>query len=248
MMHIYICDDNPIELDIIEQIVNDYLAFHSEIQKPVVNSFSNPYVLLDSISQQEEMNIYLLDIDLKCDLDGITTATQIRQKDPRGFIIFITTHDECIPLTFQNQVEALGYIIKGTDDFREQLMNTLARAFSRYKDFYSERNVEKPTKIKVKIGTGHHYVHIDNLIYAQTSEQQHRVKLYTTTDYMEYYGSLAELKKSLTDDFFCCHRSTIVNLRHVTYANYSKKYLLMDNGHTVPISYTKIESFKKHFT
>ena len=57
--------------------------------------------------------------DLGADINGINLGEEIRQLDPTGYIIFITTHAELSHLTFKYKVEALDYIIK--DDFSEDL-------------------------------------------------------------------------------------------------------------------------------
>lgn len=49
-------------------------------------------------------------------MNGFELAQEIRKFDPRGFIIFITTHAELSYMTFTYKVEALDYIIKDDID------------------------------------------------------------------------------------------------------------------------------------
>nr|WP_235032807.1 hypothetical protein [Enterococcus sp. CSURQ0835] len=45
-------------------------------------------------------------------MNGIDLAEEIREKDVQAKIIFITTHDELIPLTIQHHIKALGFVTK----------------------------------------------------------------------------------------------------------------------------------------
>ena len=70
------------------------------------------FSLLEKIKETGEVGIYFLDIDLKTDMTGLTLAQEIRKYDPRGFIIFITTHSEMSYMTFIYKLEALDFILK----------------------------------------------------------------------------------------------------------------------------------------
>lgn len=59
----------------------------------------DPYEFIEYIKENTASGIYFLDVDLKSDINGIQLAEQIREYDPRGFIVFITTHAEMSYLT-----------------------------------------------------------------------------------------------------------------------------------------------------
>lgn len=97
MLPIYICED---ELSIRQHIyshISDYYAFHPEFEQPEIIAFSDPHQLLSSLPDNANMGIYLLDIQLNSDINGLELAKEIRFRDPKGFIIFITSHGEYVP-------------------------------------------------------------------------------------------------------------------------------------------------------
>ena len=93
MIPIYLCEDNTLQLDLLKSMIEKYIfiqAYDMEIRQAV----HTPHELLDLLPDQPENAVYFLDIHLHSDMDGIELASAIRQKDPRAFIIFTTTHSE----------------------------------------------------------------------------------------------------------------------------------------------------------
>ena len=110
MIPIYLCEDNPLQLDLLKSMIEKYIfiqAYDMEIRQAV----HTPHELLNLLPDQPENAVYFLDIHLHSDMDGIELASAIRQKDPRAFIIFTTTHSEMAMTTFRYQVEPLGFLI-----------------------------------------------------------------------------------------------------------------------------------------
>ncbi len=75
-------------------------------------STDNPEELIEQLKKSENTGLYFLDIDLKSSKNGLMLAKEIREYDPRGFIVFITSHSEMSFITFQYKVEALDFILK----------------------------------------------------------------------------------------------------------------------------------------
>ncbi|MGV7275496.1 response regulator, partial [Mycobacterium kansasii] len=82
-----------------------------------------PHEILASVRRQSpEKAVFLLDIALNSDINGIQLASEIRDLGGRNKIIFVTTHTELSLTVFQYQVEALDFILK---DFPDQLYDRL---------------------------------------------------------------------------------------------------------------------------
>lgn len=129
MIPIYLCEDNALQLDLLKSMIEKYIfiqAYDMEIRQAT----HTPYELLDLLPDQPENAVYFLDIHLHSDMDGIELASAIRQKDPRAFIIFTTTHSEMAMTTFRYQVEPLGFLIKDDPNYTCRFF-TVCRAFSR---------------------------------------------------------------------------------------------------------------------
>ena len=88
-MKIFILEDDSL------QILRLKLVLESIQPNLVIQTFKESDKLLQHITQPDENNIYLLDIELKNSRYGGFEASQrIREVDNLGTIIFITTHSE----------------------------------------------------------------------------------------------------------------------------------------------------------
>ncbi|HHJ7113798.1 TPA: response regulator [Streptococcus pyogenes] len=63
--------------------------------------------------RERKTSAFFLDIDIKGeDKKGMEIAVEIRNRDPHAVIVFVTTHSEFMPVSFQYQVSALDFIDK----------------------------------------------------------------------------------------------------------------------------------------
>lgn len=75
----------------------------------------------------------------------------------------------------------------------------------------------------------------ESIIYIEGSN--HNVYIYTDKKDIMVYDSLQQILKQLSDDFYQCHRSFIINFNHVK--RIEKEYVVMDNGEHVSVSRLK---------
>ena len=111
MIHIYLCEDDKRQLARWISIIEKYLLMNST-ESLLYCTSSTPEDLLKVRSHSNITGLYFLDIDLRAEKNGIELAEEIRKYDPRGYIVFVTTHSEMAYLTFQYKVEAMDFIIK----------------------------------------------------------------------------------------------------------------------------------------
>ena len=114
MLKVYICEDDKSQRDQYSKIIQDIIAIENLDFKVEMIS-EDPRKVLEHVKnvKGQGSGIYFLDIELKVDdLNGIILAQEIRKYDPRGFVVFVTTHSEMTLLTFKYNVEAMDYIIK----------------------------------------------------------------------------------------------------------------------------------------
>ncbi|NVY53265.1 DHH family phosphoesterase [Listeria monocytogenes] len=116
MLPVFICEDNRMQRERLTKYIEDYIMVeHFDMKLEL--STGDPFELVSRMPTHQGMGLYFLDIDLgQPDMNGFELAQEIRKFDPRGFIIFITTHAELSYMTFTYKVEALDYIIKDDID------------------------------------------------------------------------------------------------------------------------------------
>ena len=104
MTEVYLCDNEPTWIEQMEQAVLDFMI-GSDWALTVACRAAAPEAVLDQLTKNNTSGgIYFLDIALGADMTGLTLAQEIRKYDPRGFIIFVTTHSEI--LSFRSSIHS----------------------------------------------------------------------------------------------------------------------------------------------
>ena len=93
MIDVYICEDNSEQRKVIVQYIRTAILIE-EYDMELSIETGDPEKILDAVKDSENMGLYFLDIELQADMNGLILANKIREYDPRGFIIFITSHSE----------------------------------------------------------------------------------------------------------------------------------------------------------
>lgn len=232
MLKIFICEDNLEEKRRLENVIKQTILMERFDMKLFLST-SNPYEVLDTIKKNPVYGLYFLDVDLGVDLNGIELAEQIRKYDPRGFIIFITTHDEMSHLTFLYKVEAMDYIPKDDSHFMslrvKECLKNVAVKFDA---------ILPPTDEIFSIKTGERVINVNlfDIYYFETSPIVHKVILHSKNRRIEFYGKMKEIEKSLDNSFCRCHSSYIVNRNHIQEINKKERIVYLKNGSTCLIS------------
>ena len=105
MIDIYICEDSEEQREAITHYVESAVLIR-EYDMKIKISTNSPEKIIEELKLSDNTGIYFLDIDLQSTKNGILLAKEIREYDPRGFIIFVTSHSEMSFLNFQYKVES----------------------------------------------------------------------------------------------------------------------------------------------
>lgn len=186
----------------------------------------DPYETLSACEESQNTGVYFLDVDLGCDINGIQLAEKIRKSDPRGFIIFVTTHAEMSYLTFKYKVEALDYIIK--DDFSD-LGSRVYNCLNNINDKYRSLNNSIQKTLTIKLPDRQLVVEYEKILFFETSSTPHKVNLHCTDRQMEFYAQLSDLNEKLDERFVRCHRSFLVNKDNIRQIDKHSKMIIMKN-------------------
>lgn len=243
MINIFICEDNLEERRKIEKIVDNTLLTE-DFDMKVFISTGDPYEILEKVKMKTSTGLYFLDVDLGMEINGIQLAEQIRKYDPRGFIVFITTHEEMSHLTFLYKVEALDYIYK--DDFQTSSL----KIQECIKNVDSKVNL-KPDSLEkyfsVKSGGELLSIHYSDIIYFETASTIHKVVLHTENRQIEFYAKMKNLENSLDESFFRCHNSYLINKNHLVEINKKERVAYMSNGEECLLSIRSLKKICEYF-
>ena len=127
MLKIFVLEDEWIQQSRIESVLQELIA-HKSLQCKAPEVFGKSSQLLDAITERGAHHLFFLDIEIKGEeKKGLEIAKEIRKKDPHATIVFVTTHSEFMPITFQYKVAALDFIDKtlGEEEFRERISSAI---------------------------------------------------------------------------------------------------------------------------
>lgn len=137
MLRIAICDDQPKELEIINEYILQYLDTHT--LEADLKKYTHPDTLLSSI-ETESFHIYLLDIIMPM-VSGLELGQSIRRISREAQIVYITTEPSYALDAYA--VNPLHYLIKPVE--KQALFSVLELALSKV-NFGKEITVTLKTK------------------------------------------------------------------------------------------------------
>lgn len=225
MIKVYLCDDEPIWLKKIEHAIITYQV-RTDWDFSIAAKASSPDELLAYIKEQKPSHgIYFLDVDYKTTVNGIDLGAELRRLDPNAFLFFITTHEEMAMETFRLKLMALDYIIKDSDNFREQIHQCLRHI----EDTYASQQNTAET-LTLQISGSHRILLKKDIYYIESQKGQHKLSIHTTQGVLSISASLGALQQELGQDFILCSKGCLVNVTHIIATDYSKKALTLNNG------------------
>lgn len=231
-MNIAICDDNPLELKKIADVVK---SFASRSMLPVrFRTYTDAETML-SAAKEEFFTHYLLDVMMP-GMDGISAAHEIRSFDTEAKLIFLTNSRDYAYQSYR--VKAYDYLLKPIQS--EELTALLKQSQAQ----------EESSQDCLSIQSGRCIFRIPfaKLSFLEVN-QKHLYFFMTDGDVRQLPGSLSEFEDCLLSHpgFVKIHRSYIVNLQHV--AALTPKGCIMFGGKDLPVSrflYNDIQ--KKYMT
>ena len=223
MIHIAICDDEKQMSDHIRTFVSDF--FCKKNREISLRTFLSGEELLNYDGQ---IDILFLDIQMK-DIDGMETARRLRADRFQGFLIFITVLKEMVFRSFE--VQAFDYLVKPVEEkqFERTMERLLASMHSTGED-----------SLLVQKGYEGRIIRKDEIVFCEIIDRKIYLNL-VSDEVLDYYERIENLETKLGGRFFRCHRSYLINLKHLK--GYKNGAAYMDNGREIPVSRLRSKEF-----
>ena len=227
-MQIAICDDEKN----IRELIGDKVK--SQFPEAEIDFYSSGDELLLS---DNLMDILFLDIQMS-GRNGMETARELRKKDKRTIIIFVTAAEEYVFQAFD--VGAFHYIVKPIDN--EKFVEVLCGAVEELEDknLYDKPHDEK--HLLINNGGVHIKVKIDDIIYAEVFNRI--VVIHKMDETIEYYGKMSDLETLAGDSFFRPHRAYLINFKYVE--KYDSTTIYLEKGTALMAKQNYSEFVKKY--
>jgi len=227
-MQIAICDD---EKNIRELISEKVLKQFPEAEVDFYSS-GDELLLADKL-----IDILFLDIQMS-GKNGMETARELRKKDKKTIIIFVTAVEEYVFQAFD--VGAFHYIVKPIDD--EKFTEVLCNAVDELKALDTYTAASEKRYMMINNGGVHIKVNIDDIVYAEVFNR--KVVIHKLNETIEYYGKMSDLEAIVGDRFFRPHRAYLINFKYVE--KYDSSTIYLENG-TAIISKQNYPEFVKKY-
>lgn len=219
MLKIAICEDNPLDSDVLKDELEKYFSSRFlENGTAVYYCFKSGN---EFIAAQEGFRYDLVLLDIYMDLmDGMEVARRIRMENRSVPIVFITNSDDHAMDGYE--VEASGYLLKPVAS--EKLWAVLDRIFS---SFVKEGTVRFFFRRKK--------VELDMSVILFIESRGRSLLIYCAGDVVyKINEKLDDMEKRMDNpDFLRCHKSYLVNMTHIVSAD--GNFFLLSSGARVPI-------------
>lgn len=222
-MKILICDDEQTYLNTLRIHVEEYMQ-----NRHVLYTIT---ALLDAaqLPKEEAFDLVFLDIQMP-NIDGITLAKQLRERNPKLALFFVTNYDEyqddamdLQAFRFFEKPFNVNRLYAGLDKAMEYIDGS-------YVDIYLSENAAQQRVIA------------DDIIYV--TREGRKVSAITTIREFCVAEKFDDLCAKLPQSFFYpVHKSFFVNLHYVDRYTYTE--LLLTNGVRIPIAPRKQSAFHK---
>ena len=245
MISIYLCEDNPKQLEYFTKIIRNFLLMQ-DLDAELTCSVTTPKELLDKLEEDSpDFGLYFLDICLGKNMNGLQLGKKIREKDPFGDIVFITSKSELCLLIFQYEVRALDFIVKDDIELLSEKIVKCIRAANRK---YQKMHTDVSESFFIKQGGEQVEIPVDEVLYIETlKEAPHKVMICTKSKVYHTYGTIKEFEVLLKPyHTFCrCHQSILVNEKYIQDMDKRKGQILLTNGSTCRASVRFLRNGKK---
>src|SRR5690625_1146160 len=204
-MSIFILEDDVIQAQQLKRVVTEICERH-QVPYDFIEVTSRSTDLIEKIPSTTYLPIYFLDIEIKDEeRKGLEVAQEIRKFDPRGIIVFVTTHSEFAPISYQYMVSAFTFIDKALP--HEERYNLFEKCLLHYQAI---NQTELPTDDFI-VENAHATIRVPfaEVEYMMT-DKPHRLALIATNRTVYFYGTLKEME-GIDERLFRCHQSYLIN-------------------------------------
>lgn len=232
MIKIAICDDEKEFCDAAEQMLEQYMNENGTAFK--AESFNVSSELVDAMEKGVVYDIYLLDIYMP-GITGMSIATELRSRDVKSPIIFLTSSTDHALEAFG--VDATHYLLKPYT--KESFNLGLDKAMS---SIASHKN----DSIILKVDNEYRSISVSKIYFCEAEDKYQRFylengeRLLVRISGNDLYRQLSEF-----ECFYHCGRAHIINLNHIS--KVTQKGVIYKNGTQLDLPHTVLSGLRSVF-
>ena len=172
-------------------------------------------------------NVYLLDVNVNSNLNGIEVAGIIREQDAKAYIVFISAHPEYVMSSLKTKV--FDYLIKPVS------IDTIAQCINSINKDFTKVNLNTTTQITIKSGFNVYNLNFNEITFIE--KYGHLLIVNTVSGKIQSTESLDSIECKLDKkQFFRSHKSCIVNTTHIARIDNLNNIIYLKNGDSCVVS------------
>ncbi|WP_338028712.1 response regulator transcription factor [Agrilactobacillus composti] len=235
---IFLLEDNAEQRQHYQDTIEKYLMIQVQYNMHFVLATAEADALLDYLDRHRaslHQPIFFLDIELNGQQrQGLEVGLKIRETMPDAQIVFITTHSELAPLTFEYQVGALDYIVKHSDEAQtdqaiRKVLDTIQRRF----EIAAQGDVRN---FVYKMGPKLVQIPLTDVMFLETGQPATGdVILHKRQGRAEFRGLLKDYQSRYAT-LFRAHKRYLVNPERIVDLDQKQRRITFENGETCTIA------------
>ena len=199
MLNFVVCDDNTSILNKLSKMLES-IFIKNNIDADISLKASTASEVINYV-EQNKVDVLILDINLKSDLNGCDIANVVRKKNKDVYIIFTTGHLEYALIAYK--YKTFDYLPKPIVD--DRLEETILRLMEDIKS--------TPSKY-IRLNNNKTIINQDEVNYIKKDGM--KLVFCTNTRTYETYSSFNQIKSCLPENFIRCHKSYIANVQNIS--------------------------------
>lgn len=228
MYRLLIVEDNPAHAEILQGLVEacpQVAALRVECASSTTG--------LEELLAEEPADILIADIDLgPNEPNGIEMVQSLFPQGSGTQVIYVTGYMEFCTRAYRT--EHVYFLAKpvGQDDFNDAIDKALAKLDNL-----------RTSSLVVRSGGSVKLVQPGAISYVESDRR--KVRIHVSGEVVETYATLTGLAGQLPTSFVQCHKSFLINMKHIVEMN--KDNLVLHSGEVVPISQKKRKATREAF-
>ena len=239
MIPVYICEDEPKQLNILKKMVSEVIHIDILDEMEIVCATNDPLEIIKKM-KNNTMSLYFLDIDLgENKMSGLDLAVEIRKHNADAYIVMVTAYDFALD-TYRLKIGVKDYILKGDPD------TMLIKIKECLKDLYNAvKALEAESCCYLEIN-GSYKININEIYYISVMpDTKRKVIIHRKSGTSNITAALKDLTSQNNKYLFHCHRSYVININHVKEIDYDNYNVTMVNGEKIPVAWRNIGILKR---
>lgn len=247
MLYIYICEDEEVQLNYIRDMITEYIADRG-IDARIAAARQNPEEIMAELYDYCQPAVFFIDVQLDgYDMDGFDLARRLKWLDSEYAVVFLTSSDHLAYKVFEYNLEVLDYVVKEPEYFQQKgihegLRKRLDRIFEKLNSLCDKKN-----KMSIAFACGGKVtdVIIEDIIYVQSVAGKHQAEVYLDNRVITVRQSMKYIYEQLSEDFIYANKSCIVNKSKMRELDKKERFLHLDGGFRVEVSYRELNGIAK---